>query len=207
LTKGYFTFGSQNQLVKVTPKVIDVWSRILRDVPDSRLVLAGRALNDSSTRTSFIEAFLREGIETHRLDLRPGTSQQGILSNYQDIDLALDPFPCAGGTTTCEALYMGVPVISLFGDRFAGRHSAAHLMACGLDEFVTYDTDSYHALSVKIGCSPQMLSSLRADLRPKMQASQLCDGAGFARNFSEVLQYMWMQHAHPKPPALGSQSA
>jgi protein O-GlcNAc transferase len=188
---GTFTFGSQNQLVKVTDRVVKLWSRILLRVPHSRLLLAGKAFNDSTTQDRYRSLFAAEGIPASRLILKRGTSQEGVLSAYNELDLALDPFPCAGGTTTCEALYMGVPVVSLFGKTFAGRHSAAHLIAAGLPQFVTHNEEEYEDLAVSISKAPDSLRQLRRTLRQLLPNTPLMDGARFADYFEQALVLMW----------------
>lgn len=185
------TFGSQNQVVKVRPEVVATWAAIVNGVPGSRLLLAGKAFNDESTRRDYTEQFVRAGLAPNRLELRPGNSKLGVLAAYGDIDIALDPFPCAGGTTTCEALWMGVPVVSLFGERFAGRHSAAHLRAVGLGGLVARDLDSYRQLAISLAADLEGLATLRHGLRERMKASPLCDGARFSKHFVEALRLMW----------------
>jgi predicted O-linked N-acetylglucosamine transferase (SPINDLY family) len=188
---GHFTFGSQNQLVKLTPRVIGLWARIVNAVPGSRLLLAGRALNDASTCERFAKDFESQGLARTRLELRPSAPQQSVLAAYNEIDLALDPFPCAGGTTTCEALVMGVPVLSLFGDRFAGRHSAAHLQAAGLGEFVVHSEEAYAARAVALATQPEPLRQLRSSLRENLPQTHLCDGIRFSSHFASALEVMW----------------
>jgi protein O-GlcNAc transferase len=191
LAAGAVTFGSQNQIVKVTDDVIRLWARVVLGVPGSRLLLGGKAFNDESTRQIFLDKFAAEGLEAHRLMLRPGTSKGKVLSTYNEIDIALDPFPCAGGTTTCEALWMGVPVVSLYGERFGGRHSASHLRAVGLERMVAYDEQAYLALTRQLAADLPELARLRSGLREQMRQSVLCDGAAFARDFLEAVETMW----------------
>ena len=188
--EGQVTFGSQNQLVKVTDEVIRLWARVVREVPGSRLLLAGKAFNDGSTREVFMRKFNAEGLDGERLDLRPGNSKLGVLQTYNEIDIALDPFPCAGGTTTCEALWMGVPVVSLFGDRFSGRHSAAHLKAAGLGGLVVADQDAYVARCRSLATDLAGLGALRRGMRERVGRSVLCDGRAFAARFLEAVEAM-----------------
>jgi protein O-GlcNAc transferase len=185
------TFGSQNQIVKVRPEVVKCWAQIVNAVSGSRLLLAGKAFNDESTRLDYLEQFADAGLATDRVDLRPGNTMRGVLKTYGEIDIALDPFPCAGGTTTCEALWMGVPVVSLYGERFAGRHSAAHLRAVGLPGLVAEDLDGYHRLAVSLANGLGTLRELRHGLRERMRASPLCDGAQFSLHFLEAVRVMW----------------
>jgi protein O-GlcNAc transferase len=198
---GRVTFGSQNQLVKVTDDVIRLWARVVREVPGSRLLLAGKAFNDESTRKNFMAKFAAEGLEGERLVLRPGNTKLGVLQTYNEIDIALDPFPCAGGTTTCESLWMGVPVVSLFGERFGGRHSAAHLKAVGLPEMVVADEQAYVSLCRSLAADLANLAKLRSDLRERMRGSALCDGKAFAAYFLQAVETMWRLKIGPQADA------
>jgi predicted O-linked N-acetylglucosamine transferase (SPINDLY family) len=190
-TAGVITFGSQNQLAKVTDEAIRLWAQLILEIPNSRLLLGGKAFNDESTKAGFLEKFTAAGLSGERLVLRPGTSKLGVLATYNEIDIALDPFPCAGGTTTCEALWMGVPVVSLYGERFGGRHSASHLAAVGVGGFVTRDAKAYRTLAQRLACDLPSLAGLRASLREQMRRSPLCDGAAFAANFLKAVETMW----------------
>jgi predicted O-linked N-acetylglucosamine transferase (SPINDLY family) len=190
---GQVTFGSMNQIAKVTDEVIRLWARVVKAVPGSRLLMGGKAFNDESTRQVFLRKFEAEGLSGERLILRPGTHKAGVLATYNEIDIALDPFPCAGGTTTCEALWMGVPVVSLFGERFSGRHSAAHLMAVGQPDLVTHDEQAYVDLARRLAQDLPELSRLRAGLREQMRQSALCDGAAFSHHFLAAVESMWRQ--------------
>lgn len=191
MAAGVITFGSQNQLAKVTDEVIALWAQLILEIPNSRLLLGGKAFNDDSTKAVFLRKFAAAGLSDERLILRPGTSKQGVLATYNEIDIALDPFPCAGGTTTCEALWMGVPVVSLYGERFGGRHSASHLAAVGVGGLVTRDADAYRALARRLAGDLPSLAGLRARLREQMRGSPLCDGAAFAANFQKAVETMW----------------
>ncbi|MFQ6022740.1 MAG: tetratricopeptide repeat protein, partial [Acidiferrobacterales bacterium] len=127
LNRGYITFGCFNNLAKITPQVIALWAEILRGLPEARMKLQTRELNDAATRERYRAQFESHGIHGDRLELAGHVPHQALLSNYSTIDIALDPFPYSGGLSTCEALWMGVPVITLKGHTFAGRHSTSHL--------------------------------------------------------------------------------
>lgn len=188
LTNGFVTFGSQNQLAKITDEVLNLWCEVLRKVPASRLLFQAKPFNDETVIAKYAAAFELRGVAASRVDFLPATSQRGILENYQRMDIALDSFPCAGGTTTCEALWMGVPVVTLLGDRFGGRHSASHLNNVGLSNLIGADPLHYVTIAVALAENLGALADVRAKLRDQMVASALCDGARFARNFTRLLQ-------------------
>ena len=196
-----FTFGSLNQIVKLSDPTVELWSRILQAAPGTRLFLGGKSFNDESTRRRYQDRFAAHGVDPGRLILQGGVSPQELLKSYARMDLALDPLPCAGGTTTCEALWMGVPVLSLYGERFCGRHSASHLHAAGLPEFVHYSAQSFVDAAVAYSRDPSRLVSLRDRLRQTVQQSALCDGAGYAAHFGRALQSMWQDRAQSRPRA------
>jgi predicted O-linked N-acetylglucosamine transferase (SPINDLY family) len=187
LKNGYITFGSQNQLAKINDEVLQV----LGQVPGSRLKFQAQAFNDPEVVERYARKFEDLGVDLGRIDFLPGMSRQQVLNNYGQIDIALDPFPCAGGTTTCEALWMGVPVVTLIGDRFGGRHSASHLRAAGLSQIVANNQADYLGVVERLSQDLPALAKLRAGLREQMRASPLCDGPRFARDFGDLVLGMW----------------
>lgn len=191
MARGHATFGCFNNLAKITPRVIATWADILRQVPDARLALKFHQFNDLATAEGLRAAFLAHGIAAWRLDLRGGSRHRDLLTQYGDIDIALDPFPYTGGLTTCEALWMGVPVITLAGTTFAGRHSTSHLSNVGLPDWVAADAAAYVAMAVTRARDLAGLAVMRAGLRGRMAASPLCDGARFGRALGEALQRAW----------------
>ena len=188
LKNGYPTFGSFNNLSKLSPQVIEVWSRILRRIPEARLVLKYRGLGDETVKQSYREAFAANGVDPQRIDLLPESSYADYLTSYHQVDLALDPFPFNGGATTCEALWMGVPVITCPGETFASRHSLSYLSTIGITETVTNSFDEYVDLAVSLASNESRLAELRAGLRNQMAASPLCDGKRFAGNFVALMR-------------------
>ena len=129
---GYATFGCFNRLSKVTPDVVALWCKLLHSMPQARLVLKSHSLSDPASWPEYHGWFTRHGIDPQRVELRPGSPHPQMLAEYGDIDIALDPFPYNGGLTTCEALWMGVPVIAMAGGRMIARQSASLLTAAGL---------------------------------------------------------------------------
>jgi predicted O-linked N-acetylglucosamine transferase (SPINDLY family) len=188
---GFITFGSFNNLAKVNDRVVAVWARILRDCPGSRLVLKSQPLADPDVCASMGERFQMHGITSDRLDLRGWCFAGSPLTPYQDLDIALDPFPYAGTTTTCEALWMGVPVITLEGSRHSGRVGVSLLNTVGLSELVAADEADYHRIALELATDGKRLSAMRKGLRPVMAASGLCDGVGLARELESLFRRLW----------------
>ena len=179
--QGHVTFGSFNNLAKLTPEVIATWAEILRRLPDARLSLVTRGLGGARTRNRIHEAFVAAGVDPHRVELRGKLLRSELLAAYNAIDVALDPFPYSGGMTTCEALWMGVPVVTCPGETFASRHSLAHLSNVGSTETIATDRREYIELAVRLAQDLPHLAGLRAGLREQVLRSPLCDGARFAQ--------------------------
>ncbi len=186
-TKGYITFGSFNNTAKYNPGVFDLWARILTAVPDSRLILKWRTFNDEEFRQSVTKAFVERGIAAERIELRGPGLHIDVLKEYADIDIALDPFPFTGGLTSCEALYMGVPVVTWPQSRVVSRQTYAFLSAIGLPELAAKDCDDYVRIAVELAQDRERLNELRTTLRPRMAASPLCDVKGFTRQLEDTL--------------------
>jgi predicted O-linked N-acetylglucosamine transferase (SPINDLY family) len=187
----YVTFGCFNNLAKITRGTIAAWAAILASVPRSRLVVKNHQMGDAATAERFRARFAAHGVDPARLDLRGGSPHRMLLAQYNDIDIVLDPFPYAGGLTTCEALWMGVPVLTLPGEIFASRHSASHLGNVGLAGWIAPDLESYCAMAIKRAAALPALAALRAGLRARMKASPLCDGPRFGRNLGAALRTAW----------------
>jgi predicted O-linked N-acetylglucosamine transferase (SPINDLY family) len=191
-TNGYITFGSFNNLAKVTPKVVELWARILKAIPGSRLEMKGRLLKEPETRERVLRQFDAHGIGRERVDLVPNVpGMANHLAYYHRLDLALDTFPYNGTTTTCEALWMGVPVITLAGRTHAGRVGVSLLTRVGLPELIAENEDDYVQRAVTLARDPERLAALRAGLRPRMTQSPLCDGPSFARHVEAAYREMW----------------
>ena len=156
------TFGSFNHPLKFTPRVVACWSRILHRLPQARLVLKYRGLDDPDAQARLWKLFAGEGIAARRVELSGGCSHDEFLGWYNRIDIALDPFPYGGGLTTCEALWMGVPVVTCPGETFASRHSLSHLSNVGLTETIAGDLDEYVELAVSLAEDLPRLAALRA---------------------------------------------
>ena len=187
------TFGSLNDFSKLTPRVIARWSEILRAVPGSRLLLKARALSDRSVRSKLKARFAEHEINPDRLILMPRTVS-GYLEVYNEVDIALDPFPRTGGGTTADALWMGVPVITLAGERFIERQGVSMLTAVGLTELIADSEEEYVAKAVTLSKNPGQLMRLRSSLRQRMVDSPLCDDKGLAAAMEDAFRDMWRRY-------------
>ena len=199
LARGAVTFGSFNNPAKITPQVVDVWARILSRLPGSRLALKYRGLASPSVSSGLAALFAKRGIDPARVEFLGWSGHRELLAAYSQVDLALDPFPYNGGLTTCEALWMGVPVITCPGETFASRHSLSHLSNIGLTETIAQSLDEYVELAVSLAGDLPRLATLRAGLRERMAASPLCDGKRFAANLMTLLRGVWREWAALPP--------
>ena len=196
LERGYVTFGSFNNLSKITPEVIALWAEIVRRVPGSRLLLVSPALDGATARERIGAAFVAAGGDRDQLELRGAQPWADLLAAYNTIDLALDPFPYSGGVTTCEALWMGVPVVTWPGETFASRHSLSHLSNVGLTETVAANpanTSSW--LSDSPATSPTWPHSAR-DCATGWPARH-CATARGSRVICARLRDVWRQWCRP----------
>jgi predicted O-linked N-acetylglucosamine transferase (SPINDLY family) len=191
LDAGRVTFGSFNNPAKLNPQVIEVWCRILQQVPRSRLVLKYSGFDGAACRREFGALFSRFGVERERIQMLGDSSYAECLAQYQSLDVALDPFPHGGGLTTCDALWMGVPVVTWPGALFAGRQTLSHLSTVGLTETVARDATDYVQLAAALARDLPRLAAIRAGLRAQMAASPLCDGPRFAGNLATLLRDTW----------------
>jgi protein O-GlcNAc transferase len=189
LARGYTTFGSLNNIQKLNRNVVADWARLLSAVPQSRLLLQSKHLADPGVVGRIRGMFEAFGIAPTQLDLRPASAD--FLSTYHEIDIALDTLPYGGGATTCDALWMGVPVITQSGTRAAGRLSTSLLHLAGHAEWVTETSNDYIGVASELARRPQALAQIRSDLRTQVQASALCDEAGFVRRLEGVYRATW----------------
>lgn len=188
------TFGSFNNLSKISPSAIRLWSRVLLATAGARLLVKAKALTDEGARRRLAAAFARAGLGEDRIELRGWTpGPLGHLDQYKDVDIALDTFPYHGTTTTCEALSMGVPVVTLAGERHAARVGASILNGAGLAELVAADENEYVDIAVRLASDKQRLTRLREGMRTRLHASPLCDAPRFARDFAEACRQMWRE--------------
>jgi protein O-GlcNAc transferase len=191
LRNGYVTFGCFNNLAKITPLVIETWADIMHRLPDARLVLKTHQFSDAATAERVRGAFTARRINPARVELRGASGHRAFLREYNEIDLVLDPFPYSGGLTTCEALWMGVPTVTMPGEIFATRHSLSHLSNVGLMDWVSNDRAGYIAMAIAKATDLEGLACLRAGLRDRTKASPLCDARRFGRNLGAALRHAW----------------
>lgn len=191
LKNNYLTFGSLNKANKITPETVALWSRCLHAMPNSRLILKGEAFGQQLTADYAHALFSEHGIDIDRVEMQGFTAHPQVLATYRDIDIALDPIPYSGCLTTCEAMWMGVPVITLPGESFASRHSASFLSAVGLHDWIAEDQSHYVDLLQRKCRDLNSLAAVRHSLRPRMAVSPLCDIARFGTDLGIALQTMW----------------
>lgn len=193
LRNGYVTFGSFNNASKLTPEVLQAWARILEAVPGSRLVLRSSLKGFSQGREDWIrQSFIDRGIAIERLDLLPTEPNYfRHLENYAAIDIALDTFPFAGATTTCEAMWMGVPVVTRAGDRYVARMGENIIRAIGCPEWIAADVGEYIERAVRLSGDISWLASQRFQLRDRVKRSPLGDVAAFGRELGAAFSCMW----------------
>jgi predicted O-linked N-acetylglucosamine transferase (SPINDLY family) len=190
---GFVTFGSFNQPTKTNRDVISLWARVLKRVTGSRLLLKYRGYDDAAIRDRVLRMFAIEGIEAERIEMHGKSPHPNLLAEYQRVDIGLDTFPYSGGLTTCEALWMGVPVVTLPGATFAGRHSLSHLSNVGVTETVTSDEQEYLDCAACLAADLPRLAGIRRSLRQQMAGSPLCDAALFARNWAGQMRAIWRE--------------
>jgi predicted O-linked N-acetylglucosamine transferase (SPINDLY family) len=192
LNNGRITFGSFNQLRKLSSAASRLMARVLVATPGSNLLLKSRALADDAVRGTVQARFAECGIPPDRVEcLGLVADQSAHLALYNEVDIALDPAPYNGTTTTCEALWMGVPVITLEGDRHAARVGCTLLRAAGLSQFIASDEGAYVGLAAALASDCAHLARLRAQMRATVAASRLCDVAGFAGRLERVFRTSW----------------
>ncbi len=190
------SFGCFNNLAKLSERVLSTWARLLAQVPRARLVLKAGGLADERVRGRVYEIWERHGVSPERVHLLASTqSPADHLACYGEVDVALDPFPYNGTTTTCETLWMGVPVVTLAGRSHAGRVGCSLLHRVGLDDLVAADEDAYIALASRLARDRQRLAELRLGLRSRLQASTLGDAGRLARELEDAYEEAWRRAA------------
>ena len=189
LREGRVTFASLNNYSKVGREVIELWARLLRELPNSRILFATVPPGDA--RTQLLRSLDQLGVRAERVELLERMPPAQFWNVYKRVDLALDPFPCGGGTTTCEALWMGVPVISLIGEAFLSRAGFSLLTAAGLAQFAARNAEDYVAIAAHWAHDLPRLGELRAGMRTRLEASPLCDAPRFTRNLEAAYRAMW----------------
>ncbi|UEP28037.1 MULTISPECIES: tetratricopeptide repeat protein [unclassified Burkholderia] len=201
LANGHPTFGYFGKLAKLTDHVVAAWSRVLQSVAGAKLFVKAEHLDDPREQQALAARFAAHGIDAQRLILEGRSPRAEYLAAYWRVDLMLSPFPYPGGTTTAEALWMGVPVLCRRGERFLSHIAESLLHSARLPEWIAHDDDAYVAKAVAQVGQPAELAALRTTLRAQVLASPLCDAPRFARHFEDALHGMWAQHVEAAPAA------
>jgi predicted O-linked N-acetylglucosamine transferase (SPINDLY family) len=194
LANGYITFGCFNNFPKISEQFLEAAARILLRVGGARLVLKAKPLTLAEVAARVRDKFAACGVDPARLDLRGWTPKSvNHLTVYGEVDIALDSFPYNGATTTCEALWMGVPVVSVIGNRHSARVGSSLLHAVGLDDLLAETVEGYVEAAVRLASDPDRLAALRAGMRQRMSASPLMDGPGFTRRLESSYLELWQR--------------
>jgi predicted O-linked N-acetylglucosamine transferase (SPINDLY family) len=183
------TFGCLASQYKITPQVVETWSDILRRSPNARLFLKNSTLGSQSHRDFLFQCFERQGIARDRIEMDGPSEHYQFLAAYGRVDIALDTFPYNGGTTTSEAIWQGVPVLTFRGDRWAARQSTSILTEANLEEFIAANREDYIELAVALARAsdtPARLTEVRRTMRSRIAQSSVCDTAALARRMEEL---------------------
>lgn len=195
LSSGIVTLGSFQNLSKITQEVLGVWAQVFHGVPEARLRLQCSQLADPVVRERLLGQLRQLGVDSERVALHGPMSRSDYLAAYAEVDFLIDTFPYPGGTTTCEALWMGVPTLTLAGDSMLARQGASLMGAAGLSDWIATDPVSFVEKAIAFSADPASLAELRASLRSKVARSPLFDGKRFAENFEVVLRGIWNEYA------------
>ncbi|MDD2767313.1 MAG: tetratricopeptide repeat protein [Methylococcus sp.] len=196
---GYITFGCLNNLSKLNNEVLETWSRLLDAVPSSRLLIQTMALRDKSNLARFRDICTEHSIDSSRLDLRPAASVKNFAVTYQEIDIALDPFPYCGGVTSFDALWMGVPVITLEQPRLAGRQTLSMLTNIDLPDLIAKTKTEYISLANTISQDLTQLEQWRFELRDRFRSSPLANHKEFANELERAYRFFWTSWCESNP--------
>jgi predicted O-linked N-acetylglucosamine transferase (SPINDLY family) len=186
------TFGSFNNLKKASPLTFEAWSTLLREIPNSRMVIKDRNLEGKYMRERVMSIFASYGVESSRITvIRLMRNNFDHMSAYNNVDIALDCYPYNGTTTTCEALVMGCPVVTRQGDSHVSRVSSSILTHVGHPEWIAHDMDEFVAIGKKLASDTKVLAAIRSKLRSEMYASPLCDPQRMRRELGDAIRFMW----------------
>lgn len=191
LTSGVTTFGTFQDLSKLSDRTLSLWGRVIAQVPAARLRVQSARLSSASVRAHLIERLASAGVARERVSMHGPVPRASYLAAYANVDMVLDTTPFPGGTTTCEALWMGVPTLTLAGDRLISRQGASLMCAAGLPEWVADDDDMFVSKAIAFGSDLRKLSELRSGLRDHLRRTPLCDARRFAANLQTALWQMW----------------
>jgi len=191
VTNRYITFSSFNSYAKLNRETFALWAQVLNQVPESKLIMKTKSLSELSIQQEVKEQLGHFGIKPERLDLGYEATPNDAIRSYHHIDIGLDTFPFNGATTTCQALWMGVPVVTLVGETTAARAGLSILSALGLTELIAYTPKQYVDICMKLANEREYLQKLRANLRARMLASPLMDGANSTRYLENIYMKIW----------------
>jgi len=197
---GHVTFGCFNKTEKVNTRVIACWAKLLHAVPGSRLYLKSKSFGDSDVAEHYQNLFAGQGIGAERLILEGESGFREYLESHNRVDIALDPYPYNGGTTTAQALWMGVPVLVLQGDRYVAHMGESILHAVDMPEWIAADEDDYISKAVAFARDIPVLAAVRAGLRDRLLASPICNAPRFARNLEAAFRGMWQKWCEQQKP-------
>lgn len=198
---GYITLGCFNNAAKVNNIVLAEWAKIMHQLPESRLFLKSFQYNSTDLCDKIRRLMVELGIEAERLIIEGSSPHLELMEAYNRVDIALDPWPYSGGLTTCEAFIMGVPVVTLPGPTFAGRHSATHLVNAGMPELVVNSWEEYRTRVIGLASDLESLGTIRQHLRDVLLQSPVCDGPRFAKHFTDAMRAIWQRYCDSKAPA------
>lgn len=201
LNNGYVTLGCFNNPIKTNDVVLENWAAILHKLPDSKIFLKGHQYSSVYLKDLINQKLVALGIPEERIRIEGPSSHDELLAAYNEVDIALDPWPYSGGLTTCEAMIMGVPVVSLPGPTFAGRHSATHLVNAQMPELVVSSWQEYQERVLELASDLESLKTIRTHLRQIILESNLCNAPHFARNFSNAMRAIWQRYCDGKAPS------
>lgn len=209
VSTGRITLGCLGNPAKINGQVVALWARILRQLPDAKLLLKYHGLGDPATAGRYREQFAAEGIAAERVELQGASPRAEALAAYNRVDIGLDTFPYSGGLTTFEALWMGVPVVTWPGKTFAGRHALSYLSTAGLEELVAGDESDYVRRVVDLANDRARLAALRESLRGRLAGSPLCDPERLAGHLLGLLGDLWREWcaSRPSPSAENPETA
>ena len=187
-------FGCFNDRSKITNEVVRTWAAILKQVPEARLLLKARQYADDGIKAVLLDAFQQQGVNKGRIVFQTLSLPDEYMAAYSDVDIALDPFPRHGGVTTADTLWMGVPVVTLIGERFIERHCASLLTAMGGEAWIAATPDQYIEIAVSLARHKEQRIAMRVSQRQRMADSPLCDAVGMAHAIEQAYREMWRQY-------------
>ncbi len=199
LKRGHITFGCFQRLPKLTDAVLDLWGRVFEAMPNARLLMQSHQTGRPIFTEQILARLAAVGISAERVTIRGPAIRNAYLQSYSEVDIVLDTFPYTGGTTTCEALWMGVPTVTLTGASMIARQGDALLGAAGLQDWVAQDPAEYVRKAVAFGTNVAELALLRASMRKRIQATPLFDVRLFARRLEDALASIWREHLSQAP--------